>query len=412
MVRNLLTILILAGVIVSAGMVLAGQSDPDKKPLPEIVGAEKALAGSANDFGFELFARLANETSADSNMLISPLSAITALAMTYNGAWGKTMTEMGRALRIPDMPEPVLNESFHDLTTYLAQSDPSVTLEIANSIWYDRSLPVKPDFVTTMKQSYDATVRGLVFGPGTADTINAWVAEKTHDHIQDMLSSPIDATLVMFLVNAVYFNAAWTQPFDPSVTSDADFHRPDGSTKTCRMMMSRGTLNHLDTGDFQSVEIPYGDGQYSMIVMLPGTGESVDDLSAQLTAGNWKQWTSEMSETNIALRLPKFTFSDGHGLNDALKAMGMVEAFERSADFSRMAEGGGIWIDSVLQKCFIRVDERGTEAGAATVVSMKKSLIREVTLDRPFLFAVCERTTGAVLFLGRVVDPVIESENK
>ncbi len=407
--RKLLAILILAGALVLTGLILAGQPAPDKKPLPEIVGAEKALATSSNEFGFGLFAQIENETSPDSNILISPLSAMYALAMTYNGAWGKTMTELGRVLCIPDMPEPVLNESFHDLTTFLAQTDPSVTLDIGNSIWYERTLSIKPDFIANMKQYYGAPVRGLDFGPGTADTINAWVANKTHDRIKNILSSPVDATLVMFLVNAVYFNAAWTQPFDSSATSDGDFHLPDGATKTCRMMKTLATLGYLDTGDFQAVEIPYGDGQYAMIVMLPRIGGSVDDLVGRLSDNNWKQWISGISEVDIVLRMPKFTFSDGHGLNVALKAMGMVDAFGPGADFSRMADGGGIWIDSVLQKCFIQVDEHGTEAGAATIVSMKKSLVREVTLDRPFLFAIHERTTGAVLFLGRVVDPVIEN---
>lgn len=412
MIRKSLTILILTGALILAGIILAGQPEPDKKPLPEIVGAEKALAASGNDFGFNLFGQIAHETSPDSNMLFSPVSAMCALSMTYNGAWGNTMTEMGRALHIPDMPDHVLNESFHDLTLFLAQTDPSVTLDIANAIWYERTLTVKPDFVDTMKQYYGAAVRGLDFRLGIADTINAWVARKTHDHIKNILSSPVDATLVMFLVNAVYFNGAWTQPFDTTATSDADFHLPDGSTKTCRMMMTRTTLNYLDGGDFQAVEIPFGDGQFAMIVMLPQSGVTVDDLTERLSDANWKQWTSGMHETNVVLRMPKFTFSDRHGLNDALKTMGMVDAFGRGADFSRMVEGGGIWIDSVLQKCFIRVDEHGTEAGAATVVSMRKSLAHEVTLDRPFLFAVRERTTGAVLFLGRVVDPVIENTEK
>jgi len=238
------------------------------------------------------------------------------------------------------------------------------------------------------------------------------VAEKTHDRIKDMVTPPIDPSLVMFLVNAVYFNGAWTQPFDPAATIDSDFHRPDGSTRSCRMMTSRSPRGYIDTDGFQAVEIPYGDGQYSMIVMLPKKGIAADDLIAKLSDSDWKQWISGIYETDVALRLPKFTFSDGHALNDALKAMGMVNAFGQSADFSRMVEGGGIWVDSVLQKCFIQVDEHGTEAGAATIVSMQKSLAREVTLDRPFLFAIRERTSGAVLFLGRIVDPVIEKTDK
>ncbi len=406
MIRKSLILIILTGALSLSGLNLAGQPEPDKKPLPEIVGAEKALASSGNDFGFRLFGRVAQETSPDSNVLISPLSAMYALTMTYNGAGGSTMTEMGRTLGIPDMPDPVLNESFHDLATFLAQTDPSMTLDIANSIWYRAGLPVKPDFIDAMKQYYGA-VHGIDFGPGVADTINAWVADKTHDRIDNILSSPVDATLVMFLVNAVYFNAAWTQPFDSAATADADFHLPDGSTKTCRMMKTQGSLGYLDNSDFRAVEIPYGDGKFSMIVLLPQKGIGVDALMAKLTDKNWKDWTSGIYETDVVLRMPKFTFSDGHGLNDALKAMGMVDAFGRNADFTRMVKGGGIWIDSVLQKCFIRVDERGTEAGAATIVSMRKSLVREVTLDRPFLFAIRERTTGAVLFLGRVADPAI-----
>jgi serine protease inhibitor len=409
MIRKSLIFITLTGVLTLTGLIAAGQPEPDKKPLPQIVGAEKALASSGNDFGFRLFGQIVRETSPDSNVLISPLSAMYALTMTYNGAGGKTMTEMGRALGIPDMPDPVLNESFHDLATFLAQTDPSVTLNIANSIWYRAGLPVKPEFIDAIKQNYGA-VHGLDFGLGIADTINAWVARKTHDRIKNILSSPVDATLVMFLVNAVYFNAAWTRPFDSAATADADFRLPDGSKKTCRMMKTQGSLGYLDNSDFQAVEIPYGDGKFSMIVILPQKETGVDVLTAKLTDQNWKDWTSGIYETDVVLRIPKFTFSDSHGLNDALKAMGIVDAFGRNADFKRMVAGGGIWIDSALQKCFIRVDERGTEAGAATVVSMRKSLIREVTLDRPFLFAIRERTTGAVLFLGRVTDPIIENE--
>lgn len=411
MFRKSLIILVLAGALALTGLILAGQSEPDKKALPEIVGAEKALASSGNGFGFELFAQTSRETSPDSNLLVSPLSALYALSMTYNGAWGKTMTEMGRVLHVPDMPEPVLNESFHDLTAFLSRSDPSVTLDIANSIWYRRGLSVKADFFAGMKQYYNATIRDLDFGPGTVDTINAWVADNTNNRIKNILASPIDATLVMFLVNAVYFDAAWTRPFDPAATRAADFHLPDGSVKECQLMTSRDTLGYLDAGDFQAVDIPYGNGQYSMVALLPRTGKTVDDLVPQLNEKNWKQWMSQLTTDIVVLGIPKFTFADEHGLNGALKAMGMTEAFGRGADFSRMVEGGGIWIDSVLQKCFIQVDERGTEAGAATVVSLRKSLAREVTLDRPFLFAIRERTTGAVLFLGKVVDPVIEEQD-
>jgi serine protease inhibitor len=411
MIRKSLAIAVLAAILIVGGRILAGQPESGKKPLPEMVGAEKALAASGNGFGFDLFARVVQETSPDSNMLISPLSAMYALSMAYNGAWGQTMTEMARTLRIPDMPEPVLNESFLDLATFLTRSDSSVSLDLANSIWYRRGLPVKPDFVSTMKEDYGATVRGLDFGPGTVDTINAWVADKTNGHIKQILASPVDASLVMFLANAVYFDAAWTRPFDPAATHPIDFHLPDGSIKTCRMMTTRDTLGYLDTGDFQAVEMPYGDGRYAMIVMLPRPGVAMNDLIGKLTDKNWRQWMSEFATVDVVLNMPKFAFADGHGLNAALKAMGMTEAFGRDADFSRMAEGGGIWIDSVLQKCFIVVDEHGTEAGAATIVTMKKSLVREVTLDRPFLFAVRERTTGAVLFLGKMVDPVMQEQN-
>jgi serpin B len=212
----------------------------------------------------------------------------------------------------------------------------------------------------------------------------------------------------MILMNAIYFKGTWTHLFDTADTRDDVFHLPDGSTTPCRMMTLEDTLRYFQTDLFQAVELPYGDESFSMTILLPKYSHTVDDIIGQLTADNWAVWMSSFSEIEMPIHLPKFKFEYEKSLKDILITMGMGLAFTPAADFSNMFTDGIGWIDKVKHKTFVQVDEEGTEAAAVTIVIMIDSAVPGMYINRPFLFVIHERDTGAILFMGKVADPVWE----
>jgi len=406
---------VLGGFLLLISFAGAGGQGDDYDPFGSpITAAEKSLIRRSNDFGLELFRRLAAASDPDSNLLISPLSVSYALAMAYNGAAGKTKSEIAQTLRLPDMPDNVMNASYKGLMEYFSENDPSVILETANSAWYRPGVAARSEFVDNMKDYFKATVRELDFAdPAGVDTINAWVADNTHDRIPRIIQPPLDPSIVMILINAVYFNAPWSRAFDPERTRVADFHPADGSVRPCSMMRRSDTVGYASGKTYQAIELPYGDGSHSMVLILPNAGYALDDMIERFSIKTWNELAATLSTTRVELRLPRFAFSDNHGLNAVLKAMGMNLPFTSRADFSQMVEGGGIWIDSVIHKTFIKVEEKGTEAAAATAVMMKKGLSGPaITFDRPFLFAVRERESDAIVFVGKIADPVFEDQTE
>jgi serpin B len=210
----------------------------------------------------------------------------------------------------------------------------------------------------------------------------------------------------MVLLNAIYFKGDWTVPFDEDDTRAADFRRPDGSLVTADLMNRDDTLAYVATERYQAVDLPYGGQAFSMTVVLPAEGVSPAELVAELDEDTWSAWLDDFATTRVALSLPKFELEWDQELNDALIALGMVDAFDGGrADFSRLTPGGGVWIDFVQQKAFVRVDEKGTEASAATAVVMVESAPPQMRVDRPFLFVLRERLSGTILFMGIVNDP-------
>ncbi|MYG81085.1 MAG: serpin family protein [Gemmatimonadetes bacterium] len=355
------------------------------------------------DFAFDL---LVQANRPNGNLFLSPLSASMALGMTMNGAAGETWNQMRSVLGFGGLSEEEINAAYASLLELLVGLDPSVETAIGNSVWTRQGFPVHADFLAAVRESFGAEVAELDFASPTASgRINGWVRNATSGRIEDIVPAVIPADVVMYLINAIYFKAPWTFRFEPSDTRDAPFHLDDGSTRTVRLMSLRRDLPYLENDRFQAVDLPYGGAAFSMTVVLPQPGLSVDSLLASLDAATWRDMAGGFRERDIEVFLPRFRMAYERTLNDDLAALGMVDAFDHRADLSRLSPVGGLWISSVRQKSWVEVSEEGTEAAAATVVTVVESAPPGIRADRPFLFFIRERLSGTILFAGKVASP-------
>lgn len=377
----------------------------------ELTVAEQEVIAAANGFGLDLFQRFV-AARPEENVFFSPLSAYMALGMTANGAAGETLEAMRGTLRQTGLTEEAANAAYRGLLDLFLGLDPQVEFEIANSIWYRLGLAVRPEFRDLSNRVFDARVTELDFSdPGAPATINAWVESRTNGRIKDLVSQ-LSASDVMLLINAVYFKGTWQHQFDPRSTRDGLFQRLDGEYVEVPMMTRRDVevLRHQSREEFEAVELLYGRGAYVMTILVPPEGVGPGNLVGRLDEATWDAWMGGFEETGEieVVELPKFRLEWQKTLNDDLVAMGMGVAFD-AADFSRLAEGGeGFFISQVTQKAFVEVNEEGTEAAAATSVNIADRARPTFRADRPFVFAIRERFSGAILFLGQLVDPSAE----
>jgi serpin B len=387
--------------------------DSHDKNVLDLNETEKLVVQSSNDFGLKLFKKIV-QAEGDSNIFISPLSVSMALGMTLNGAAGTTYDAMQSTLGWQSLSEEEINNSYRNIINLLIALDPKIVFEIANSIWYRQNFQVEQDFIDLNKVFFNAEVTALDFSqPSAVEIINDWVNQKTHGKIEKIIER-IEASVVMFLINAIYFKGAWSFEFDEQLTYDDNFNLPDGSSKLCRMMNQKWEHYYFNNDDFQAIDLPYGDGNFRMTVFLPKHGMDIDVVINSFTSANWNQWTSSFEKDSVNIFLPKFKIEYKIKLNDVLSELGMRIAFNASeANFTRIRKSGGLWIDKVLHKTFVEVNEEGTEAAAVTVV-----VIRELStggeeeivmrVDRPFVFTLREATSNTILFMGKIVDPVFE----
>ncbi|SHE67729.1 serpin B [Mariniphaga anaerophila] len=403
-----ISILILSIIIFTAGCDL-----PNNTPDEELRVTEKtaSLIKAENNFGFELYRNVfASETDYE-NIMVSPLSVSLALAMTYNGADGETKTAMEKTLKVYGLTPEDINTSYRDLVNALKSLDQKVLLEIANSIFYSDVFPVEKSFISTNKNYYDAEVSPLDFGsPQAVETINNWVANKTHDKI-DKIIEQISRDHVMFLLNAIYFKGAWQKEFNEKSTEQLPFYLDNGGSIQAETMQRLDTLPYASNDLFSAIQLSYGKGNYNMYVFLPQTGKNLQEIINELNEENWNTWMKSFTETrNIDIKLPRFKYKYEITLNDVLTEMGMKIAFTRAADFTGINRDGRLNIDYVKHKSFIEVNEEGTEAAAVTIVAIERTTVGGPTkipfnVNRPFLYAITEKNTGAILFMGTVKNP-------
>ena len=329
-----------------------------------------------------------------------------ALGMTLNGANGDTYDAMKSTLELSGLTEDEINQSYKDLIDLLTNLDEEVIFNIANSIWHRENFNVEQLFLDTNKEYFDAEVQGLDFSdPAAKEVINNWVDDKTNGLIDKIIDGNIPADVVMYLINAIYFKGVWAGEFDKVDTSDESFNNSDGSTSTVPLMFQKNDFLYAVTDDYQAVDLMYGDSLFSMTVILPNQGVDINNLVETFDINDL---SNQFYSTEIHLYLPKFELEWKSSLNDVLKAMGMDIAFDSDrADFKRINSDGGLFIDDVLHKTFIKVDEEGIEAAAVTSVSIGVTSMPQTTyfrVDRPFIFMIHDHHTETILFVGKVLE--------
>lgn len=379
----------------------------------ELSLAEQKLITTSNRFAFDFFREVVRQGEPDSNLFVSPLSAAMALGMTYNGARGETQTAMAQTLGLSDLTTQEANESFRSLIDLLRGLDPRVDFRLANSIWYRLGFTPRPEFLDVNRQYFDAEVAGLNFSdPGAANTINGWVDENTNGKIPKIIDN-IAADIVMFLINAIYFKGTWVYEFDKERTKDEAFTLRGGGQRDVSMMHHGGGayVGHYQGQGFQVVDLPYGADAYRMTIVLPDPGRDVDSTIGALSADAWDGIVNGLTKDSLIVAMPKFRLRWEDSLNGVLHALGMGIAFGTSADLSGIAGApGDLYISYVKQGTFVDVNEEGTEAAAVTVVAIGITSVggpQEFRVDRPFAFLIRERFSGTILFMGRIVNPVI-----
>ncbi len=401
-----------------SGYTSCTKDNPDKKPdltpknLELNVNAPEVIA-NGNEFGIELFTKVAVEEN--SNLMLSPLSASTALTMLLNGCGGDTYDQLKTTLRYPDgMSMGEVNEVYKSLVTQLLKADPKVKLTLANAIFYRESFSVKDPFLNTMSTDFAAQTDGLDFAlPSALTTINKWAIDNTNGKIPKVLDG-ISDDAVMFLMNALYFKGDWSYQFDKTLTSDRPFFPTGGNSVNVPTMNGKPGSKVAAGDNYKAIELPYGRTNFTMVVIVPD--ETLASFNQSFTSERWNAITSafdgQQEYGEMIVYMPKFKFSYEKVLNDQLQSMGMTDAFNPGlANLSGISDAS-IFVSFVKQNTFVEVDEKGTEAAAVTTIGVEVTSQppqpKQFIIDKPFIFAIRERTTNALLFIGQIVNPLGE----
>ena len=427
--------------IIMVGLVACTQpvAGPEVKPEPKpevrpvaaaIVQSEKlrvtspkadeadlvTLVDGNSAFALDLYQELKEK---DGNLFYSPYSISAALAMTYAGARGETEQQMADALNF-DLPQNQLHPAFNLLDQELARrgegakgkDEEGFRLHVVNAIWGQKEYTFLPTFLDILAENYGAGLRILDFANAPEEsrlTINNWVSDQTENRIKDLIpQGMIDIFTRLVLTNAIYFNAAWQYPFREEATKDSPFYLLDGGEVTIPMMSQTESFGYAEGDDYQAVELPYDGRELSMVILLPRSGH-FKAFEESLNAERIGVIINALDQRQVTLAMPKFEFESAFQMKETLIAMGMPVAFSDMADFSGMTGGRDLYISEVVHKAFVSVDEAGTEAAAATAVIMKLTAAPaepvKFTANRPFILLIRDIKTGAILFLGRIVNP-------
>jgi len=392
-------------------------SDKPRETAPDVSEADLALLIEGNSaFAFELYQALREE---EGNLFYSPHSISVALAMTYAGARNETAQQMADTLQFM-LEQDRLHPAFNWLDAELAKrgegaagkDEEGFSLNIVNAIWGQKDYTFLSDFLDVLAENYGAGLRILDFINETEQSrlaINKWVSDQTEGRIEDLIpQGAIDALTRLVLTNAIYFNAAWENPFDEDMTADGPFHLIDGGQISVPMMKQTEAFGYTEGDGYQAVELQYDGNELSMVILLP-EADQFQAFEEGLQSQQVCDIMSDLQSTGVTLTMPQFEFDSEFSLKDTLAGMGMPIAFSGAADFSGMTGTLDLQITEVLHKAFVSVDEAGTEATAATAVIVGESAMPgqpvEVILDHPFIFLIRDIETGAILFVGRVMNP-------
>jgi len=403
----IIIVLLIAGAV-TAGILLYPYN-PDKPPKADDSQATEEgvqeVVDANNQFALDLYSNL----DSNENVFFSPYSISAALAMTYEGAKGDTKDEMRDVFYFPE--SNILRPNFAAIYNGINEGNKAYKLSTGNALWVQENAPLNEDYITLIEKYYGGKAANLDFfnePKESVETINSFIEKQTNNKIKDLLSEgDINAMTRLILTNAIYFKGTWEWEFKKSSTHKVGFNINSEEVVQVDMMHmknDKASFNYLDTGSLQVLELPYKGEDVSMLILLP---EDINSL--ELTTENLEKWKSEMKEGDLdAIYFPKFEFETKYRLNDYLKAMGMPSAFTEEADFSGMTDLERLYIGFVIHQAYVKVDEKGTEAAAATAVGMMATSAEPRSIfraDRPFVFIIQEKQTGNILFLGKVMDP-------
>lgn len=403
--------------LASATEIQSDSGTEEASTVKEPTDIHPQVVSAHNKLGLLIHKYLAQQAGEDENVFLSPLSISLALSMVYNGAAGDTAAAMAETLQWDELDLETINKAHRALLDMLSEADDDtlgVKLQIANSIWHRQGFSLRPKFLQQTDEFYRAIASELDFAASqSVDVINDWVSENTQGLIQNLIER-LDEDMVMVLVNTVYFKGDWTLPFDAALTRDGEFTLSSSEVRDVPMMYRDGRFDHFAGPDFEAVRLPYGkDERLAMYVFLPGEQTSLAALQQRLSYENWNEWLSGFSRKLGEVSLPRIDVEYKVTLNDVLRSLGMGVAFDRSlADFSLMVPDDSpaqLSISDVIHQAVLKVDEEGTEAAAATSVGVRVTSLPmyefRFTADRPFFIAIRDDATGALLFVGSIVDP-------
>lgn len=365
--------------------------------------SEETINANANDFGLDMYRALAK---GDDSMMISPLSISLALSLTSYGAKGNTLEQMLSTMGFEGFTADEVGSYYKKMVEALLKADNKTTLEIANSIWADKRISLEKDFVDGAKKYYDSEVNNVDFSSGNvASQINAWCSKKTHGMINNPADN-LDPSTIMALVNALYFNGKWRSEFN--IAQKGSFYSIDGKESKQDMMDNKADYSYTSSGRYRMVSLPYGNGAFVMDIILPAESgkqafeEAVENL-------NWQTYSKLVSSSctcEVNLKMPAFKLDYQKELQELLPKLGMKDAFTAAADFSGISKTP-MCISQVIHQTAIDVNEKGTEAAAVTIIGMKLTSVGPgpepvvFIADRPFIFAIREKSTNAILFIGQ-----------
>ncbi len=374
----------------------------------------ESLVEGNTAFALDLYSELKSQPG---NLFFSPYSISTALAMTYAGARGETEKQMAGVLRF-NKDQRQVHSAFGEVQQKLGEAtqQEGIELNIANALWTQKGHPFLSDFVKVAKREYQANINQADFKTGAEAArgeINAWVAQKTKDKIQDILpSGSLNSLTRLVLANAIYFKGLWANPYDKAQTSVQPFHLSAASRIDVPLMHLFDNVKYMENTDFQAVELPYKSNTLSMVVLLPRQVDACAQMEKQFTTALLSNSLSQMKQRKVEIFLPRFKLESSFELNNTLSRMGMPDAFGEKADFSGMDATRLLYISGIFHKAWGEVNEEGTEAAAATAVVVATLAIVKppppppvFRADHPFIFLIRDTRSGSLLFLERLANP-------
>ncbi|MHA1887083.1 MAG: serpin family protein [Promethearchaeota archaeon] len=427
-ILSIVIALLMVAIVTATAVYFLFPYQPDQPPKADDVGSTQSgiqeVANANNQFAFDLYSEL--DKSEQGNIFYSPYSISSALAMTYEGAKSQTADEMKSVFHFPE--NNVLRPNFAAIYNDINQGNKAYELRTGNALWVQNDFPFLEDYTSRVEQYYGGKAANVDFVTKTEksrQTINSFIEEQTNNKIKDLIPrGMLNSMTRLVLTNAIYFKGTWEWEFDKSDTRNQDFKiTPTNIVKTPMMYMDpdKARFNYADLEDLQILELPYKGEKISMLVLLPKQGEDYDRETGEIIKSEYtledielsydklNEYKSQMKETKLdSISLPKFEFDTKYLMKDILSSLGMPTAFSDGADFSGMTGQRDLFISFVIHQAYVKVDEKGTEAAAATAVgmgltsAMPRNFFRA---DHPFIFIIQEKETGNILFMGRVTDP-------